>query len=151
MKRRMNALAAVVLCAAACGDADTVPGDGADTTGLPSAQEAPAGQTGQAALPPDDGDLRAVDATLAEWSVTLSQDSVREGAIAFNIRNTGSMVHRFEVEGNGEEWESEDISPGDEVTMSLSLTPGAYQVYCPIVEGGVDHEARGMTTTLNVY
>jgi uncharacterized cupredoxin-like copper-binding protein len=151
MMRKMKALAAVVLLAAACGDADTVPGDGADTTGLPSAQETPADPMGQGALPPDDGDLRNVEATLAEWSVTLSQDSVSEGAIAFNVRNTGSMVHRFEVEGNGEEWESEDINPGDEVTMSLSLTPGTYEVYCPIVEGGEDHEARGMRTTLRVY
>lgn len=151
MMRKMTRLAAVLLLMAACGDADTVPGEDVDTTGVSATQAAPGDQTGQAALPPDDGDLRNVEVTLTEWSVTLSQDSVREGAIAFNVRNTGSVVHRFEVEGNGEEWESEDINPGDQVTMSLNLTPGVYQVYCPIVQDGVDHEARGMTTTLNVY
>lgn len=150
MKRMMTTLTAVVLLAAACGDADSVPDDGAVTTDLPATQPAPLDETGEAALPPDDGDLRNVEATLTEWSVTLSQDNVREGAIAFNVRNTGSMVHRFEVEGNGEEWESEDINPGDEVTMSLNLSPGVYQVYCPIEDDGEDHEARGMTTTLRV-
>ena len=150
MMRRMTAVSIVVLLAAACGDADTLPepdGLESDASVLESGQPETADGV---ALPPDDADLAAVDATLAEWSVTLSQDSVAAGALAFNIRNTGSMVHRFEVEGNGEEWESEDINPGDEVTMSLNLTPGVYEVYCPI-EDGESHRARGMTTTLRVY
>lgn len=147
MMRRITALAAAVLLAAACGDADTPP---EDETGTPALQ-APGDVTGGEPLPPDDGNLRTVEATLTEWSVTLSQDSVSAGAIAFNVRNTGSVVHRFEVEGNGEEWASEDINPGSDVTMSLNLTPGVYEVYCPIVEGGVNHEERGMTTTLRVY
>lgn len=150
MMRRMTAVSIMVLLAAACGDADTLP----ETDGLES--DAPALESGAAqpadgtTLPPDDADLAAVEATLAEWSVTLSQDSVPAGALAFNVRNTGSMVHRFEVEGNGEEWASEDINPGDEVTMSLNLAPGVYEVYCPI-EDGQSHQARGMTTTLRVY
>lgn len=145
--RRITAFAAAVLLAAACGDADPQPDDETGTPALPAGAD----PAGQGTLPPDDGDLRAVEATLTEWSVTLSQDSVSAGAIAFNVRNTGSVVHRFEVEGNGEEWESEDINPGNDVTMSLNLTPGVYEVYCPIVEGGVNHEERGMTTTLRVY
>ncbi|MGH7464462.1 MAG: hypothetical protein ACREK1_04745, partial [Longimicrobiales bacterium] len=60
-------------------------------------------------------------------------------------------THRFEVEGNGEEWETEDVAPGTDVTMSVSLSPGTYKVYCPIEAGGVNHEERGMTTTLRVY
>lgn len=150
MMRRMTSVSVMVLLAAACGDADTVPeADGLefDASALESGQaQSPDGTT----LPPDDADLVAVAATLAEWSVTLSQDSVPAGALAFNIRNAGSMVHRFEVEGDGEEWESEDINPGDEVTMSLNLAPGVYEVYCPI-EDGENHRARGMTTTLRVY
>ncbi|HSK19795.1 MAG TPA: hypothetical protein VK912_11665 [Longimicrobiales bacterium] len=149
MMRRMTAVSIMVLLAAACGDTDTLP----ETDGLES--DAPALESGEAqpggtTLPPDDADLAAVDATLAEWSVTLSRDSVTAGALAISVRNTGSLVHRFEVEGNGEEWASEDINPGDEVTMSLNLAPGVYEVYCPI-EDGESHRARGMTTTLRVY
>lgn len=147
MMRRITALAAAVLLAAACGDADAPAGDETGTLPPP----APADQTGQAALPPDDADLRNVEATLTEWDITLSQDSVAAGAIAFNVRNSGSVVHRFEVEGNGEEWVSEDINPGDQVTMSMNLTPGMYEVYCPVVANGVNHEERGMSTMLHVH
>lgn len=147
MMRRLTALSMAILLAA-CGDAETQPGDDA---AAPAVQPAPGDQTGPGGLPPDDGELRNVNATLTEWSVTLSQDSVPAGPIAFNVRNSGSVVHRFEVEGNGEEWESEDIAAGDEVTMSLNLEPGVYEVYCPIVAGGVNHEERGMTTSLRVY
>jgi hypothetical protein len=149
MMRRITALSIVLLFAVACGDAETLPDDDAGTD-LPSLQPAP-GDPMDPALPPDDGQLRTVDATLAEWSVTLSHDSVSAGPIAFNVRNSGSVVHRFEVEGNGEEWESEDINPGDEVTMSVNLAPGTYRVYCPVTMDGVVHEERGMTTTLRVY
>lgn len=150
MMRKMTALAMVLLLAAGCGDADTQPDDDAATMEpAPADQTDPTGAPGT--LPPDDGDLRNVEVTLTEWSVTLSQDSVRGGAIGFNVRNGGSMVHRFEVEGNGQEWESEDLNPGDQVTMSVNLTPGVYKVYCPVEEGGLVHEERGMTTTLRVY
>lgn len=145
--RKTAVLLLFAMFAAACADA---PADD-EATDLPMPEAPAADPMGQATLPPDDGDLRSVEATLAEWSVTLSQDSVPAGAIAFNVRNTGSVVHRFEVEGNGQEFESEDINPGDQVTMSLSLEPGVYEVYCPVVEDGVVHEERGMTTTLRVY
>ena len=151
MMRRITALSIVILLAAACGDADTLPGDDTATPEPPALPPAPDVQTDPGALPPDDGQLRDVDVILTEWSVTLSQDSVPAGPIAFNVRNSGTVVHRFEVEGNGEEWESEDINAGDEVTMSLNLEPGAYQVYCPVVAAGVNHEERGMTTSLRVY
>ena len=149
MMRRMTAVSIVVLLAAACGDTDTLPEtDGMEADGSALEPGQPESAEG-IALPPDDGDLSAVDVTLAEWSVTLSRESVAAGALAFNIRNTGSVVHRFEVEGNGEEWVSEDIPPGDEVTMSLNLEPGVYEVYCPIANG-TNHRAQGMTTTLRV-
>jgi hypothetical protein len=149
--RRITALSVLVLLAAGCGGTDA-PGE-EDAAAIEPTPADPTDTAGAvpATLPPDDGDLRDIAATLTEWSVTLSQDSVSGGAIAFNVRNGGSMVHRFEVEGNGQEWESEDLNPGDEVTMSVSLTPGVYQVYCPVVEDGLVHEERGMTTTLRVY
>jgi hypothetical protein len=150
MMRRIAAAFAAVSLAVACGDADPLPED--DDTGVEvqSGDSVPAAG-GQTALPPDDGAVRNVSATLTEWSVTLTQDSVPAGAIAFNVRNGGTMTHRFEVEGNGQEWATEDLAPGGDITMSVNLTPGTYEVYCPIVAGGVNHEERGMTTVLRVY
>lgn len=150
MMRRVAAALTAVSLALACGDANQLPEDDETGVEVQSADTAPVAG-GQTALPPDDGNVRNVNATLTEWSVTLSQDSVPAGAIAFNVRNTGTMTHRFEVEGNGEEWATEDLVAGGDITMSLNLTPGTYEVYCPIVAGGVNHEERGMTTALRVY
>jgi plastocyanin len=144
---RAFAVFTAALLAAACGDVDTAD-DRTSELPVPEASAAPADTT---ALPPDDGAVESVAAVLSEWSVTLSQDSVPAGPISFNVRNAGTMAHRFEVEGNGEEWASENLAPAGTVTMSLNLTPGEYKVYCPITGGGESHEARGMTTTLRVY
>jgi hypothetical protein len=146
----MAAVMTAVALAAACGGAEPLPEDDASGVVVPAAEGA-SPVTDPATIPPDDGDIRSVTATLAEWSVTLSQDSVPAGAIAFSVRNSGAMAHRFEVEGNGEEWATEDLAPGSDITMSVNLTPGSYEVYCPIIAGGVVHEERGMTTTLRVY
>lgn len=151
--RRMTVVVVLALLAAACDvETDADMQEDAAAEGAAGALEGnDPGLVGDATLPPDDGDVRSVDVTLSEWSVTLAQDSLSAGAIAFNVRNAGSVVHRFEVEGNGEEWASEDIHPGNDVTMSLTLTPGVYEVYCPVVEDGQSHQAMGMTTTLHVY
>lgn len=146
MMRGMTTLCVAAFLAAGCVDADE-PGDdtSAETMGADAIDA-----TGTTTLPPDDGDLQTIDVTLTEWSVGMSQASVAAGAVAFVVRNNGSAVHRFEVEGNGEEWASEDLNPGDEVTMSLNLAPGTYEVYCPVVADGTDHRAQGMSTTLRV-
>lgn len=149
---RIGRIAAALMMAAfaaGCGGADT-DADNDEMADLP-ALEPPGAPAGETPLPPDTASVQGVEATLTEWSVTLSQDSVPAGPTAFSIRNTGTLTHRFEVEGGGEEWETEDIAPGGEVTMSVNLSPGSYQVYCPIEADGVNHEARGMTTTLRVY
>ena len=148
MMRRIAAITAVVL-AAGCTDTEPEPDSEPGISDLPGA-EAPA-QPGQPALPPDDGDLGTVNVTLTEWGVELSQDSVAAGAVAFNVGNTGTMRHRFEVEGNGEEWVTDDVAAGGDVTMSLNLSPGTYELYCPIEDEGGSHRARGMTATLRVY
>lgn len=142
-------LGAVVLWGCGAGDApggDPQAGDTATAAG-PQAPGSAAGTS----MPADNGEIRNVSASLTEWAVTLSQDSVATGAIAFEIRNAGTMPHRFEVEGNGEEWATEDIAPGEDITMSVTLEPGEYEVYCPIEAGGESHAERGMRTRLRVY
>lgn len=150
MMRGVAVVLTMAVLAAGCGDVDTPPADDAGTD-PPSMTPAPGPAPGQAGLPPDDGDVRNVAATLTEWSIALSHDSVPAGAVAFDIRNAGTMPHRFEVEGNDEEWATDELAPGADITMSLNLSPGAYKVYCPIEGGGQSHEQRGMTTTLRVY
>lgn len=97
--------------------------------------------------------VQVVQATLSEWKIALSQDSIPAGPVAFQVSNSGSVEHAFEVEGtqdNGE-WETDALAPGGSVTMSLNLEPGVYEVYCPVNANGTNHKERGMRTRLRVY
>jgi len=89
-----------------------------------------------------------VSVRLSEWKVELSQASVAAGTVTFAITNAGSIPHGFEVEGRGVEKEIETIQPGASDTITLTLKPGSYEVYCPV--GGDSHKKLGMDTHLRV-
>src|SRR5882672_8504035 len=78
------------------------------------------------------GEPAAVGAKLSEWKVELSQDTITAGSVTFTIMNTGSIPHAFEVEGQGIEKETGVIQPGSSATLTLTLKPGTYEVYCPV-------------------
>src|SRR3989442_13695988 len=89
-----------------------------------------------------------VSVRLSEWKVELSQQTIAAGAVRFAVTNAGSIPHGFEVEGQGLEKEIETIQPGASDTLSLSLKPGSYEVYCPV--GADSHKNLGMETHLKV-
>jgi uncharacterized cupredoxin-like copper-binding protein len=105
-------------------------------------------------------DTAHVEATLNEWSVSLSVDTVAAGAVHFMIRNAGSVAHSFEIEREGNddaegetedtEWKTGPIEAGAEATLSADLVAGTYEIYCPQKDDGGDHEDKGMTTKLIV-
>jgi plastocyanin len=89
-----------------------------------------------------------VTATLSEWKIELSEKTVAAGVVSFTATNSGSIPHALEVEGPGLEQETALIQPGSSATLKLTLTPGNYEVYCPV---GVDsHKKLGMETHLRV-
>jgi hypothetical protein len=85
---------------------------------------------------------------LTEWTVELSQGTITAGTVTFTVTNAGSIPHGFEVEGKGVEKEIELIQPGASATLTLTLGPGTYDVYCPV--GGESHKKLGMETHLKV-
>src|SRR5207247_2575177 len=89
-----------------------------------------------------------ITVTLSEWKVELSQASVAAGTVTFAITNAGSIPHGFEVEGHGIEKEIEVIQPGASDTLTLTLEPATYEVYCPVGEDS--HKKLGMETHLKV-
>src|SRR3989442_3459923 len=89
-----------------------------------------------------------VSVRLSEWKVELSQQTIAAGAVRFAVTNAGSIPHGFEVEGQGLEKEIETIQPGASDTLTLSLKPGSYEVYCPV--GDDSHKELGMETHLKV-
>ena len=90
----------------------------------------------------------AVVARLSEWKVEVAPASVRAGSVTFTVTNGGSIPHAFEVEGHGVEKETPLIQPGATATLTLTLRPGGYEVYCPV--GNDSHKKLGMVTSLQV-
>ncbi|MGW8768188.1 plastocyanin/azurin family copper-binding protein [Streptomyces sp. NPDC055815] len=119
---------------AACGGGN---GDGSSsgTTTPPPEQKstAPAGTT-------------QVKADLADFKITLSQQTFTPGTYAFAITNTGHHDHALEVEGPGGENRSSTIGPGESTTLTVTLKDGTYEIYCP-VDG---HKDQGMKTEITV-
>src|SRR3989441_1244353 len=85
---------------------------------------------------------------LSEWKVALSETTVPAGTVTFSITNAGSIPHGFEVQGHGIEKEIAVIQPGASDTLTLTLEPATYEVYCPVGEDS--HKKLGMETHLKV-
>ena len=91
---------------------------------------------------------QSIPVTLSEWKVKLGRDTVPAGKITFQVKNEGTMTHGFFVRGNGVQQGSPDISAGQSGSLTLSLKPGSYTVYCPLAD--LSHRKAGMLTTLVV-
>jgi plastocyanin len=94
------------------------------------------------------GDAATVSAKLSEWNVELSAREVPAGEVTITVTNAGSIPHALEVEGQGIERETAPIQPGTTATLTLTLKPGTYEVYCPVGEDS--HKKLGMETHLTV-
>src|SRR3989442_1283060 len=105
------------------------------------------GLLGMAPRPEPDAPSQ-VSVRLSEWKVELSQQTIAAGAVRFAVTNAGSIPHGFEVTGQGLEKEIETIQPGSSDTLTLSLKPGSYELYCPV--GDDSHKKLGMETHLKV-
>jgi uncharacterized cupredoxin-like copper-binding protein len=89
-----------------------------------------------------------VSAKLSEWKIELSKGTVTAGTVTFTVTNAGIIPHAFEVEGQGIEKQTDVIQPGSSATLTLTLKPGTYEVYCPVGEDS--HKKLGMETHLKV-
>jgi plastocyanin len=101
-----------------------------------------------AAMPAHRGNPAPVSAKLSEWTIQLSETTVPAGPVTFTVTNGGSIPHAFEVEGQGTEQETPLIQPGASATLTLTLEPGTYEIYCPVGENS--HKKLGMETHLKV-
>lgn len=90
----------------------------------------------------------AVRVQLSEWKLDVSRLVVPTGDIEFTVKNAGSIVHAFEIEGQGLERELPPIRVGASSTLRLTLPPGTYELYCPIDNGA--HKKMGMVAHIEV-
>jgi plastocyanin len=88
-----------------------------------------------------------VTAEEADFTITLSSSTLPAGTYTFTVRNTGKATHSLTIQGpGGVNVTSDKVQGGQSTTMTVTLQPGTYDVYCPIG----NHKAMGMDSTLTV-
>ncbi len=93
---------------------------------------------------------QTVQVSEKEWTITVAgtqmtkgngDASVPTGTVTFNIKNDGTVDHQFEIQGNGIDKHTDNIAPGKTGKLTVNLTAGKYEVWCPIPghkEAGMD-------------
>jgi uncharacterized cupredoxin-like copper-binding protein len=106
-----------------------------------------------------------IEATLKEYSITLSAPTAAAGSVTFTVTNSGTMVHEFVVLKtdikaadlpltNGAVTEDDytamgevaDLEPGASGTLTATLTAGHYAIICNLPS----HVSQGMVADLTV-
>jgi Cu-Zn family superoxide dismutase len=83
---------------------------------------------------------------LTEFEIQMPAE-IPTGSTTFEVSNAGTIVHNFEIEGQGiEQVFEENLQPGETKTMTVDLPPGTYEVYCPVG----NHAEQGMRLELTV-
>lgn len=121
------AAAAAVFALAACSSGTTT----APSSGPPGGQ--PAGQQ--------------VTVRMTEFRLALAQHNFAPGTYTFNAVNAGQTEHALEIAGPDVAGKRTPIvEPGQSATLTVTLQPGSYEMYCP-VDG---HKGEGMDTNFTV-
>ena len=112
----------------------------------------PAGSRPAAGIDPRAGGFRIA---LGEWSVSPEARAIRPGRVTIVVTNRGRLVHAFRIRsvGSGKnrfEARTRNLRPGQTARLVVDLPAGVYDIECPVDDGGVDHEARGMHARLDV-
>src|SRR3954466_14094533 len=84
-----------------------------------------------------------VQVNMIEYSFQLSQQSIPSGKVTFVIKNSGSDVHNFDINGVKS---GAILAPGATETWTVSLAPGQYLYTCDVPS----HVARGMPGALTI-
>ena len=128
--RWIGALAVAAIVAAGCGSDSG--GDGGSSGGSSSSSSGSSSSPGAGAVKISETEFKLdpADAKVA-----------KAGKVTFKVRNDGKTVHALEVEGPGDEAETDSIDPGKSATLTVDLSKaGTYEMYCPIG----NHKAMGM-------
>jgi len=94
------------------------------------------------------GEKAAAAKTIAvqekEWKVLPATTTVAHGVIAFDVKNVGKIQHDLAVQGSASK--TALISPGKSTTLTVTLKPGTYTLYCSVP----GHRQLGMVAKLTV-
>jgi plastocyanin len=149
LPRLLAGLSAGVLALTAlagCGSGSTGDTGSATDTGSSSSGAAPSSESGSSSGAAD-ATGTPVTATESDFAIDLSDRELTAGTYTFTVTNAGKATHSLEIEGPGlSDATSDTLQGGQSTTLTVTLQPGEYEVYCPIG----NHRAMGMDTTLTV-
>jgi plastocyanin len=88
---------------------------------------------------------QAIPVTLSEWKIAMKSDTVKAGAVTFRVSNEGGMNHALYVRGEGVDKGTREIAVRQSATLTVTLKPGTYEVFCPM-----SHKLAGMARKIVV-
>lgn len=90
----------------------------------------------------------AVPVTLTEFQIQMPPRNLAPGSYTFTATNRGNTVHALAIEGPGVAGERTPgvLQPGQSGTVTVTLSNGTYDFYCP-VDG---HKDAGMDLKVTV-
>jgi plastocyanin len=143
--------AVLALALSACGSNS---GAGSGTAATPTATAGSSSSAPATASSPAAGgtaatatEKNAVTATESDFAIALSSAELTAGTYSITVTNSGKATHSLTIKGpGGVDMTSDTLQGGKTTTMTVTLRPGQYEVYCPIG----NHRAMGMDTTLTV-
>jgi uncharacterized cupredoxin-like copper-binding protein len=92
--------------------------------------------------------IETIQVNETEMSLDPTQIALdRPGPYVFRAVNVGNVTHSLRIEGNGiEEQQTRDIGPGESADLAVILSPGTYELDCPVD----NHEELGMRGSVTV-
>lgn len=78
-----------------------------------------------------------------EFKIVLATTTVAHGAIAFDVKNVGKIPHDLAIQGGTK---TPLINAGQSATLTVTLKPGTYTLYCTVP----GHRQAGMVAKLTV-
>jgi hypothetical protein len=84
---------------------------------------------------------------LTDYHIALSTSTFAPGTYTFVAKNSGQVGHALEIDGPGvSSQKTSRIQPGQSVNLSVTLSAGTYDIFCPVP----GHKGLGMDTMITV-
>jgi uncharacterized cupredoxin-like copper-binding protein len=86
---------------------------------------------------------QTVQVTETEFKIALAGYKAKAGKFTFDVKNAGKIPHDLAIKGGPK---TELIQPGKSATLTATLKPGKYHLYCSVP----GHEQAGMKVDITL-
>ena len=86
---------------------------------------------------------QTVQVTETEFRIALAGYKAKAGKFIFQVKNAGKIPHDLAIKGGPK---TELIQPGQSATLTVTLKPGRYHLYCSVP----GHEQAGMKVDITL-